>query len=672
MRWTIAARVSAGVIAIALVAAVAPASDDPRAQLAVPVASVVAPAASGVDPGTRARALGATECADASGALCGVLRVPHDWRVADTPTLLLAFKFYRHTRGSTPASAATTLFLGQDIGDPMIADGDPIPHRILGRTFGDRDVLVIDRRGSGLSEAIDCPAMQHGSVDIASSTFSCALHLGNALDDYGAAYSARDANALRLELGIPQVDIIALGYGGMDAMAYTARFGASVRSVVFASSIGPASFNFLSSLHAVSALTRRTIIGLCSGSAECRDRPGSPLDDLAWAARSVTENPLRGVAVDDEGEARDVKVTQATLVYASHFEHGPALPAWLAAAASAYRAGDPVPLLRIGAEVQAQNARGSSGAAEVHSAAAFFAATCADNATPPWSPGLLDWERSITAERVARGIPPLTLWPWSMRAMLPRTERAWETELSLCSLWPDVPDAEVPLEPHTTLPDVPVLAVVGTFDADAPAENTIRDAQQFRNSHVLRIDQVPHNAAQLSCGPLRIQQFMTELGDVQPCAWAVHWYVQPSFPVAAADISTDYLTRSSRDESTTFDRRVAASVWRTVLDSWIQTTDRDFGRYYGLRGGTVVTTQTLAGYSMEFDNYRFVEDVAVTGRLLAPFGSDPVSVTVRVTGPRGPVGILTLLGRLGTNRDGEMSIAGTLAGHVISLTTSTL
>jgi len=196
---------------------------------------------------------------------------------------------------------------------------------------------------------------------------------------------------------------------------------------------------------------------------------------------------------------------------------------------------------------------------------------------------------------------------------------------------------------------------------------------RFPNHQVVKIPTALHTATDFRCGPDRVQEFYRTLGTVKSTCddpnWP--WYVQPSYPLTSAGVNTSMVKRAAGDQSTATDRRVAQTVWRTVLDGWLQTANRQAGiTNPGIRGGSLVDSFDNNFYYVDFANYRFTRDVTVNGRLTAPFTEDATFEELTVSGPS--LGTLTLTQHIDVNRNGELTITGTLGGRHISLVSSSL
>ena len=127
-------------------------------------------------------------CAAAPGGLCGTLEVPFDRSDPALGTTTIAYELYPHRDASVPAAGLLTTNAGGPgvsntfFRDAWLASFEPLLDRY--------DVLLMDDRGRGDSDPIDCPAAQHGIGAFYAGTAACGAQLGALAGAYGTAASA--------------------------------------------------------------------------------------------------------------------------------------------------------------------------------------------------------------------------------------------------------------------------------------------------------------------------------------------------------------------------------------------------------------------------------------------------------------------------------------------------
>jgi pimeloyl-ACP methyl ester carboxylesterase len=227
-------RIPAARVSLAAAALVLSASSVPLAaqSLAFPGLAADAPAGAGrVEPCT-APALAGT-------ARCGRFRVLEDRERRDGRTIDIAFVILDATDAAARAEDAVTLLPGGP-GETFTDRAVPISVAMAAvrRT---RDVLLVDVRGVGRSQPLDCDVpypgglrSRFGTVFPLAHALACrdALSRRADLSQYTTASSVDDLEALRAWLGYPLLNLMGASYGTRVAQVYMARYPQSVRSAV--------------------------------------------------------------------------------------------------------------------------------------------------------------------------------------------------------------------------------------------------------------------------------------------------------------------------------------------------------------------------------------------------------------------------------------------------------
>lgn len=99
----------------------------------------------------------------------------------------------------------------------------------------DRDILLVDQRGTGGSNALACPAPE-GDVSTAAAITayvqSCTAGLAGDASQYGTGAAMDDLEAVRGALGYGKLDLYGISYGATAAQVFLRRHPGSVRTVV--------------------------------------------------------------------------------------------------------------------------------------------------------------------------------------------------------------------------------------------------------------------------------------------------------------------------------------------------------------------------------------------------------------------------------------------------------
>lgn len=358
----------------------------------------------------------------------------------------------------------------------------------LGRATRERDVVLIDQRGTGSSAALDCDsdeslAEQFRPGELLRAARACrARHRQRDLAAYTTARAVEDIEVVRQALGYPQINLLGVSYGTRLAIAYAKAHPEHTRSLVL-DGVAPVS------LRLPLSFARDTDAALAKVLARCRDEPSchgafpdpegdlrATLDALREAPASLTlTHPRSGEPLEITLDAEVFAQLVRGLLYVTELHA--LLPFTLARA----RAGDVAPFV-------AQAALLAEGVEEAMSQGLFLSIVCAE-----------DLPR-IDADE----IEPATKGTLLGRGFVDELRQA-------CALW-DV--AAAPVDTEDFAEDVPVLALSGSADPATPprwAEAAI--AQVPRRQHVV-MAHAGHGITARGCVPRLIARFLDDPGAV--------------------------------------------------------------------------------------------------------------------------------------------------------------
>ncbi|MGK7311479.1 MAG: alpha/beta fold hydrolase [Candidatus Longimicrobiales bacterium M2_2A_002] len=156
-----------------------------------------------------------------------------------------------------------------------------------------RDVVLVDRRGTGESNALDCPAASPSpgladrrSVHPRERAAECRRSLEGRADltKYTSPFAVDDLDAVREALGYERINLYGGSYGSREAFEYMRRHGAHLRSgAVFA--VTPQHRPALLRSPATAELALQRLIDDCMADRECR----TAYPDLRTELRAVVE-----------------------------------------------------------------------------------------------------------------------------------------------------------------------------------------------------------------------------------------------------------------------------------------------------------------------------------------------------------------------------------------------
>ncbi len=181
---------------------------------------------------------------------------------------------------------------------------------VFARIQRDRDIVLVDQRGTGRSNRLDCPGDEHLSyhasdAEIKAQTRQClaALATHASVAYYTTSLAVQDLEQVRAALGYPRINLYGASYGTRVAQHYLRRFPQRVRSVILDGvvpvelAIGPDT-----ALDAEVAL--HDILGRCAQQSACKARFGDPMDDYQ-AVRAALKVSTVPVSVHDPATGED-------------------------------------------------------------------------------------------------------------------------------------------------------------------------------------------------------------------------------------------------------------------------------------------------------------------------------------------------------------------------------
>jgi pimeloyl-ACP methyl ester carboxylesterase len=181
-------------------------------------------------------ATGASAQAEArcpGGMRCGSVTVPLDRQDPSAGTIAIHYAMLPHTDEARPAVGTIVPNPGGP-GQSAIASA-PLYIQAMAPLRRDRDLLLIDARGTGESRALSCPSKARRdplSLDWTIIGRICGAELGRRAGLYGSAAVADDIDAVRAALGLDKLDLWGDSYGTFLMPVYAARHPTHVRSIV--------------------------------------------------------------------------------------------------------------------------------------------------------------------------------------------------------------------------------------------------------------------------------------------------------------------------------------------------------------------------------------------------------------------------------------------------------
>ena len=439
-------------------------------------------------------------CKVVKRALCGSLLRPWDPTGAVPGNIRVGFAFVRARDHSRPALGT---LVPREGGPGYSTTGSAASYRQMYGSLLDRhNMLLVDQRGTGRSQPINCPELQNptGPSTTQSPRDIARQSLGDRANLYGTALSADDLAAVIQALGLGKVDLYGDSYGTFFAAVFAGRHGPLLRSVVLDSAYPPTGETAWYPTQGPAML--RSIDLACQRTPTCAAAGATTSTLLARVLAEVRRKPYHGTAADGVGKLRRVRVDAEALVsVAFGATYGPAsyaeLPGALRAALHGYRK----PLVRLTAETLYS---GSAGDPVDYSEGLDAAVSCHDY------PQLYDMTATPAVRRVqyadavraqARHNPRLYA-PFTVGEYL-RSD--WEMA-DWCLNWPVAPAAHPagpPAPPSGSYPAVPTLVLSGELDSITTPEEGALIAGAFPAARQVLVANSFH---------------VTAVGDTDDCA----------------------------------------------------------------------------------------------------------------------------------------------------------
>jgi pimeloyl-ACP methyl ester carboxylesterase len=538
---------------------------------------------------------------------------------------------------ATGLSRGTITVLPGGPGEAALTLGAPLV-LIFAPLLSDHDLLLVDPRGTGLSDATRCrvPVSVTATPALLTAVAACGEQLGPRRATLTSAEQARDLEDVRAALGIPRLTLIGASYGTKVAAEYVRRFPASTERVVLDS---PVPVDGLDAATDLPSLALPRVMREVCWPPGCRALAGDadPQRTLARLVARLQRGPMTGRLVGPSGASRTVRIdTERLYTLLLTSDADPLVRVDVPAAMRSALAGDPAYLARL--------VRPVSPAAPPDpgnfDAGRFLATLCVESRLP-WRPEAPPAGRreALLAQLIrdaARYVP------------FPPSVVAPAANATACLTWPATPAPDpVPV----SAPPVPTLVVSGREDLRTPVEDARRTAAQYPDARVLAVPDVGHSVLvndPRRCALRGVAAFLADR-PVAACARGPRPLLGPAAFIPA---DVDRLPRAPGVSG--LPGRTATAVVATLLDSSrqaLRTALTGRRRAGGLRGGTL----TVGERAVTLRGVEVVRGVRVTGTVRVR-GTAVTTARMAVSGPRAAPGVVSLRGP---------RLTGTLGGRQI-------
>ena len=315
-----------------------------------------------------------THCIKQYDGYCGSIARAIDPSGRVPGTITVGFEFYPHTALSQPGLGT---IVAEEGGPGYSTTGSRDGYvRLFAPLRDRRDILLVDKRGTGRSGAIDCKRLQRAADPGLRAVRACGARLGERAWLYGSDLSADDLAAVLAALRTGPVDYYGDSYGTFFGQVFAVRHPALLRTITLDSAypVLRGTPYFATEIENGPVALER----VCARSPACAARPERVTKRFDALLAALRANPVSGVAPGANGALRSVTASPAAL-FLVIYNVGNNLIAYrdIDAAGRAYLArGDAVPLLRLVAEAEDDNSGG--GAAREFSTGLADAVLCQD------------------------------------------------------------------------------------------------------------------------------------------------------------------------------------------------------------------------------------------------------------------------------------------------------
>ncbi len=406
-------------------------------------------------------------------AYCAVLEVPEN-RARPSARQVTLHLAVIPSQAARPAADAVT-FLDGGPGGAALAD-----YPLVAQSFAPlqkaRDILLIDQRGTGQSNPLQCPPAQN--TELLARVRACAAHVATRADPryYTTADASADLEAVRVQLGYPQLTVIGVSYGTRVAQIYARDYPRSVRALVLDSPV-PNTL-VLGSEHARNLEnTLQARFQACVADSPCKARFQNPYATLSALSARLEAHPIDVTVADPITHAiRTEHLTRASVAQLVRFyAYSPLSMALLPLTLDEAQAGRYTPLLTQLLQVEGDLSTRLEGGMEL-------SVLCTEDAP-------LLREDPADAHTVLGS------------AFVRQAQQA-------CTAWPHAP---MPAHFHDPLTGaVPTLLLSGELDPVTPPRYAQAIADHLSQARVLTLPGQGHAVMGVGCAPEVVARFVAK------------------------------------------------------------------------------------------------------------------------------------------------------------------
>ena len=583
-------------------------------------------------------------CNAAYGGYCGSIKRKLDPSGAVSGVITIGFEYYPRRDQTLPRLG---VILPQEGGPGYSSTGTRDAYiNIFNALRNRRDILIVDKRGTGTSAAIDCPGVQQGDPSDPVAIAACGQQLGAKAALYRTELAVADIVGVMDALQISKVDFYGDSYGTYVGQTFAARYGGRLRSIILDSAypVRPPDIWFPTDW----ARGRDGLDRVCERSPSCQALGGKSTWRMQSLLNYLRQHPISGTAPDSDGMplATTVDVSQLFRLM-TNLGNSPASYRDLDAAARAWlESNDPLPLLRLSAEYDTPFVTD----AVDFSYGQYQDLVCQEYplhydlaATP--AQRRVQYDNAIDAARQNR---PDLFAPFTIDEAL--DSNANFTPLATCLDWP----APLPAYPqgdalpaNPVFPAVPTLVLSGDLDSVTSVEDAAQVTDLFPNAVHLVVPNLTHVTAwyyidsgilpdggdTTHCVQNVVRRFVSQLstGDTSCIPKVRPIRTVPRFERSVAALKPAEATSGNVANASKL--RLASGALETVGDVFSRFLIT-YGSGGGLRGGKYTYGRNGSKYVFQLNRVKWTDDLEVSGTMqwYLSSGNVTASVTLRQGG----------------------------------------
>jgi pimeloyl-ACP methyl ester carboxylesterase len=570
-----------------------------------------------------------TRCVEAYDGYCGSIERALDPSGSVPGTLAIGFEYYPRRDQARPAEGT---IIAQEGGPGYSTTGSRDGYlRMLAPLRRTRDIVLIDKRGTGKSSPIDCGPLQRAYDPGLLAVRACGVQLGRRAWLYRTALAADDTEAVLAALQTGKVDYYGDSYGTYFGTVFAVRHPERLRTLVLDSAYPLR--------HAAPLFHTEILNGsigfekVCARSVPCAALGPSTTARLTALLDRLRRQPVSGVAPGAQGEPRTV-TADAPGLFLVVANVGNTLIAYrdLDAAARAYlQEGDALPLLRLVAE--ARDAYSGGGPASQFSTGLADAVICGDyrqlyDMRAPIGERKRQYQAALA--QIAREHPRV----YSPFTIEEAAGAQMDAEgLDTCTVWPAAPpgsDPGAPVPAGSVFPAVPTLVLSGELDSVTSTREGALATGQFPDATFVVVKNTGHETAigdggvfvppyggdLAQCAAPIVRRFIAsggDPGDTRCVARVRPIRTVPAFVRGWAEVAP--LAPLPGNEAGEAALRLASAAAETAGDALARYFVTLSGLGAGLRGGRFRLEPTRTGYAIRLEQARWTEDLAVSGTI---------------------------------------------------------